>query len=229
MIDTVISPSDNRELQWGKVVRVLIVDDYNVVALGIAALLDGDDDIDVVARASDIATAVAAATRHRPDVVLMDFRLPDGTGVDAIARMRAVGCDAAVIMLTAATDRRVLRLALEAGCLGFLSKNADHGDLVRAIRAAAHNETSFTADMLTQLVHVGRVPATTIEDLTARECDVLQLCADGLLPEEIAQQMHLSHHTVRNHLRHAMIKLDAHTKLEAVVKALQAHLISVGR
>ncbi|MEO6124656.1 MAG: response regulator transcription factor [Ilumatobacteraceae bacterium] len=210
-----------------KAVRVMIVDDHAVVALGIAALLDGDDDIEVVARGSDVATAVTAARHHRPDVILMDFRLPDGTGLDAISQLRADGCDAAVIMLTAATDRRVLRLALEAGCLGFLSKNADHGDLVRAIRAAARNETSFTADMLTQLVHVGRVQPMTTEDLTARECDVLQLSADGLQPDEIAERMHLSQHTIRNHLRHAMTKLDAHTKLEAVVKALQANLISV--
>jgi len=213
----------------GLPVRVLLVDDHAVVAEGLAALLGGDGSIEVVARAADVAGAVGAAVHHRPDVVLMDFRLPDGSGVEAVERIRAAGCDAAVIMLTAATDRRVLRMALEAGCLGYLSKHADRRELVAAIHAAARNETAFTSDMLTHLVHVGRVQPDAGDDLTPRECDVLQLSADGKAPEEIAAALHLSHHTVRNHLRHAMTKLGAHTKLDAVVKAVQRNLISVER
>lgn len=229
MIETVADPSSPLAERLDDVVRVLIVDDYAVVALGIEALLDDAEMISVAGHAADIASAVAAATRLRPDVVLMDFRLPDGTGADAIGELRRAGCDAAVVILTAATDRRALRLALEAGCVGFLSKHADRGELIRAIRAAARNETAFTPDMLSHVVHLGRARAGTDAELTARECDVLQLSADGLDPEEIAEQMLLSHHTVRNHLRHAMAKLDAHTRLEAVVKALQARLISVER
>lgn len=208
-------------------VRVLLVDDHAVVVEGIASLLDAEPDIAVVARAGDVAGAVTAATHHEPDVVLMDFRLPDGTGADAIDRLREAGCDAPVVMLTAATDRRALRLSLEAGCVGFLSKNADQADLVRAVHAAARDETAFSDDMLTHLVHVTRVQPGADGELTPRECDVLQLSAEGSSPEEIATRLHLSPHTVRNHLRHAMEKLGAHTKLDAVLKAVRAHLISV--
>lgn len=208
-------------------VRVLVVDDHAVVALGISALLEPEADIVVVGRAATIAEAVVLATQLAPDVVLMDFRLPDGTGVDAIGRLGEAGCTAGVIMLTAAADRRVLRLALEAGSLGFLSKNAAADDLTGAIRAAARGESAFSADMLRHLARLGRSREDVDEELTARECDVLQLSADGLTPEEIADRLHLSHHTVRNHLRHAMSKLGAHTKLHAVVLAMQADLISI--
>lgn len=210
-------------------VRVLVVDDHAVVSLGISALLDAEHDIDVVGRAASIAEAVTCATELMPDVVLMDFRLPDGTGVDAIGELRQAGCAAEVIMLTAAADRRVLRLALEAGCLGFLSKNAAADDLTGAIRAGARGEPAFSADMLRHLARIGHTRQGIDEELTTRECEVLQLCADGLTPEEIAARLHLSHHTVRNHLRHAMAKLGAHTKLHAVVTAMQANLISVDR
>ena len=157
MIDIMSSSPRRLEGRHNDTVRVLIVEDQVVSRSASQPCSTKTMTSTWWTRASDIASAVAAATRHRPDVVLMDFRLPDRTGVEAIGQLRAAGCDAAVIMLTTATDRRVLRLALEAGCLGFLSKNADHGDLVRAIRAAARNETSFTADMLTHVVHVGRV------------------------------------------------------------------------
>lgn len=229
MIDTMDAPAAAEEGSPERPVSVLIVDDYSVVALGIAALLDDDRDIAVVGRAADVAGAVRAAVAHQPDVVLMDFRLPDGTGADAIGELRRAGCTAPVVILTAATDRRVLRLSLEAGCVGFLSKQADHADLRRAIRAAVHHESAFTADVLTDVVHVGRTQPDSDAELTARECDVLQLSADGLGPEAIADRLHLSQHTVRNHLRHAMRKLDAHTKLDAVVAAVRANLISLER
>lgn len=120
-----------------------------------------------------------------------------------------------------------LNEALEAGCAGFVSKNADRQDLVSAVRAAAHNDSYFTRDMLNHLVHLRRFDQIDNQELSSRECDVLQLTANGLNPDEIASRLYLSPHTVKNHLRHAMSKLDAHTKLDAVVKAIRARLISI--
>jgi two-component system response regulator DevR len=208
-------------------IRVLIVDDHHVVALGLKALLDEEDDIEVVALANDARAAVAATNKHNPDVLLMDYRLPDGTGVEAAAQIRTLKEPPKIVMVTAVADRRVLGQALDAGCTGFVSKNADGQDLINAIRAAALNESYFTPDILKHLVHLRRFEQVDGAELSEREREVLQLTADGLSPDQIASTLFLSTHTVKNHVRHAMAKLNAHTKLEAVVKAVRARVISI--
>ncbi|MCB0991709.1 MAG: response regulator transcription factor [Acidimicrobiales bacterium] len=210
-----------------KTIRVVIVDDHDVVALGLRALLEDEDDIEVLDCVHSVAEAATAARNLNPDVILMDYRLPDGTGADATRQVRAAPAPPTVVMVTSAADRRVLNEALEAGCAGFVSKNADRQDLVSAVRAAAHNDSYFTRDMLNHLVHLRRFDQIDNQELSSRECDVLQLTANGLNPDEIASRLYLSPHTVKNHLRHAMSKLDAHTKLDAVVKAIRARLISI--
>lgn len=132
-----------------------------------------------------------------------------------------------VLMITSAADRHVLAEALDAGCSGFLSKNSDRRDLIDAITAAAGGDSYFTRDVLKQLVHLRRFDQVGHHELSDREVEVLQLTADGLFPNEVAERLYLSSHTVKNHLRHAMDKLDAHTKLDAVVKAIRARLISI--
>ena len=206
---------------------VVIVDDHEVVALGLRALLEDVDDVQVLSIERTAADAVAAARKLQPDVVLMDYRLPDGNGVEAARQIRALSPPPHVVMISSASDRRVLGLALEAGCCGFVSKNADRNDLVEAIRAAANDESYFTRDMLKHLVHLRRFEQVDADDLSDREVEVLQATADGLSPDEIAEQLFLSSHTVKNHIRHAMTKLDAHTKLQAVVKAIRSRIISI--
>lgn len=208
-------------------VRVLIIDDHEVVALGLAALLEDEPHIEVVGISGSVADGVAATERRAPDVVLVDYRLPDGTGAEVARRVRRLDATPGVVMITSSADRRVLSQALDAGCAGFVSKNADRADLVAAVRAAATNDSYFTRDVLKHLVHLRRFEQFDGEELSDREIEVLQLTAEGLSPEQIAGQLYLSAHTVRNHLRHAMTKLDAHTKLEAVVKAVRARLISI--
>ena len=206
---------------------VVIVDDHEVVALGLSSLLDDVDDIDVIGSATTSADAIKLVTQRRPDVVLMDYRLPDGTGAETAAALKRADLDTNVVMITSVADRRVLSQALDAGCCGFLSKNSDRADLIDAIRAGAAGESYFTRDVLRHLVHLRRFDEVGRTELSDREVEILQLTADGLFPEEVAQQLHLSAHTIKNHLRHAMSKLDAHTKLEAVVKAVRARLISI--
>ncbi|MCB0994003.1 MAG: response regulator transcription factor [Acidimicrobiales bacterium] len=208
-------------------ISVLIVDDHEVVALGLQALLDDEPDIDVIATAGSVTDALAAARRHAPQVVLVDYRLPDGTGAEFTRRLHEQQPGARVVMITAAADRRVLGQALDAGCCGFVSKNADREDLAAAVRAAAANDSYFTRDVLKHLVHLRRFEQVDGGELSDREVEVLQLTAEGLSPEAIAEQIFLSAHTVKNHLRHAMAKLDSHTKLDAVVKAIRGRIISI--
>ncbi|WP_395154158.1 response regulator [Ilumatobacter sp.] len=208
-------------------ITVVIVDDHEVVALGLRALLADADGIDVIGTATTCEAAVELVTKKRPDVVLMDYRLPDGTGAETARAFKEAQLGTNVVMITSVADRRVLSQALDAGCCGFLSKNSDRADLVHAITAAAAGESYFTRDMLQHLVHLRRFDDIGQAELSDREVEVLQLTADGMYPEEVAKQLHLSAHTVKNHLRHAMSKLDAHTKLEAVVKAVRARIISL--
>jgi DNA-binding NarL/FixJ family response regulator len=224
--DTVDDPDDAPDHD---VIRVVIVDDHDTVGLGLRALIEHERGISVVEIVGSVADAVDAATRHRPDVMLIDYRLPDGTGADATRTIRTADAPPAVVMITADADRRVLSQALDAGCSGFVSKHADRDDIVAAIRAAAADDSYFTRDVLKHLAHLRRFDQVDEVELGDREIEVLQLTADGFSPDEIAGMLFLSPHTVKNHLRHAMAKLHAHTKLDAVVKAVRARLISIDR
>jgi two-component system response regulator DevR len=219
----VVSATDERPI------GVVIVDDHGAVAQGLRALVGDEPGIEILALAGDVADAVAASSRWRPDVLLVDYRLPDGTGADVARASRTIDPPPAVVMISADADRRILNQALDAGCVGFLSKNADRDDIVDAIRAAAAGDSYFTRDMLKHLAHIRRFDQVDVAQLGDRELEVLQLTADGKTPEEIAAELYLSPHTVKNHLRHTMAKLDAHTKLDAVVKAVRARLISIDR
>ncbi len=208
-------------------VTVVIVDDHDMVALGLQALLDDAPGVEVIGRAGSVSGALELVAKRRPEVVLMDYRLPDGTGVEAASALRANDDPPAIVMVSSANDRRVLGQALDAGCCGFVSKNADQSDLVAAVEAAASGDTYFTRDVLKHLVHLRRFDQVEAGELTDREVEVLQAIADGLSPDEIATKLFLSAHTVKNHLRHAMAKLEAHTKLDAVVMAIKSRIISI--
>lgn len=208
-------------------IRVGIVDDHETVGLGIAALLGEEHDVEIVGLAGSLAEAHQLVERRHPDVLLIDFRLPDGTGAELAEQLSATDDPPGLVMLTAAADRRTLAHALDAGCSAFVSKHADREELLAAIRAAAVDDSYFSRDMLKHLAHLRRFEQVEMQELAGREIEVLQLTADGLSPEQIAEVLFLSPHTVRNHLRHAMAKLDAHTKLDAVVTAIRMRLITV--
>jgi len=213
-------PADER-------IRVLIVDDHELVAKGLAALLGELDDVEVVGLADSSKLAVDRVGGLRPQVVLMDYRLGDRDGVQTTREVRERYPDVQVVMLTGNTDQTVLAAALDAGCCGFLDKNAPLEDLGTAIRAAAEGEAHFSREILHKLVRLRRSTVPAARDLSEREREVLQLVADGQSPKQVAVALALSLHTVRNHLRHAMEKFDAHTKLEAVVAAARLGLITI--
>ena len=208
-------------------VRVLLVDDHEVVATSLARVLGEEPDIVVVGIADSVAAARAQVVAGRPDVVLLDHRLPDGDGVAAIASLLDLRPAAQVVVLTASTAEHVLLAALEAGAAGFLSKTRSLAEVTSAVRAAAVGEAVVSPEMLAQLLpRLGRRRAQPrVAALTDREREVLDLIARGLSNAAIAEELVVSVHTVRNHVANLSAKLGAHSKLEALSIAVAAGLL----
>jgi DNA-binding NarL/FixJ family response regulator len=210
-------------------VRVLLVEDHEMVASGIKALLESEPDIEVAAWARTGAEALHAYREHHPDAVLMDYALPDASGTDVTAQLREHDPEACVLLVTGHEGtQRVISEALEAGCAGFVSKERSVADLANAIRAAVRGAAVFPADLLASLTRRSAPKPKGPEELTAREREVLDLLAQGRSTDEIQQQLFLSQHTVRNHVRSVLNKLHARSKLEAVVIAANSGLIDLG-
>jgi DNA-binding NarL/FixJ family response regulator len=207
--------------------RVLVVDDHEMVAQSVVRILADEPDLEVVGIAGDVATAVDQARRKRPDVVVMDYQLPDGDGVSATVRIREERPDAVVLLLTGDDDESLLVRAVEAGCAGFLTKQRAVTELVRAIRVVAAGDAWIPPDLITSLLpKLHRTDKGLGHDLTPRELDVLRLAAEGLPNARIGERLGLSVNTVRNHMQGAIAKLGAHSKLEAVSIAVRERIIT---
>ena len=205
--------------------RVLIVEDHQVVADGLAALINDQEDMMVVGQAGSVSDAVARAAELSPDVVLMDFRLTDGTGADAGTGLRQVRPDTTVIFLTR-EDRDAARFAaIEAGASAFIHKSRAASEVVEAIRTVAGGGTLFTPRAISALINKRREVESQLERLTAREKEVLRLMAEGMASREIASKLGISYTTVRTHIRSLGSKLGVHSKLEAIIKARELALV----
>jgi DNA-binding NarL/FixJ family response regulator len=211
--------------------RVLLVDDHEMVVDCLAAAVDAEPGLEVVGTAGDVAECLRLAHGLRPDVVVMDLRLSnnkaDVGGLEATRRLRATLPDVSVVMLTAHPDRHVAREALDAGCCGFVGKGARVDELVAAIRAAAHGSTWFDPETMAPARPAGPAGPGAGADLSARECEVLTLMASGHSTSVIAQELGLSVHTTRNHIRNLMAKLGVHSRLDAVVVAARSGLVRI--
>jgi DNA-binding NarL/FixJ family response regulator len=197
-----------------------------MVVQALSRTLSAQPDFDMVGNATTVEDAVAAARKHQPDVILMDYELPDGTGVEAAERIRSESPDIKVVMVTSHTDDAVLVRAIEAGCSGYITKHEVVEEIVSAVRAAHAGEALISPDMLARLLPKLRPkPRTTGGDLTAREIEVLKLLAEGLSNQAIADRLVISLHTVRHHVQSVISKLNAHSKLEAVATAAREGLI----
>jgi DNA-binding NarL/FixJ family response regulator len=206
-------------------VRVLLVEDHEMVATGLRAVLDAEPDIEVIEWARTGAEAMKAYKARRPDAVVMDYRLPDTTGTKVTSKLRDLDPRVRVLLVTGLERKRgVVAEALEAGCSGFVSKERSVAELSAAVRAVANGAAVFPADLLAS---VTRTPEALPSELTAREREVLSLLADGCTTDEIQQRLFLSLHTVRNHVRNVLNKLHARTKLEAVVIAARSGLVDL--
>jgi DNA-binding NarL/FixJ family response regulator len=205
---------------------VLVCDDHRVVAEGLSMVLEAQPDLQVVGVASTVAEVCELAASLRPDVVLMDYALPDGDGVAATAAIKAVRPELKVVMLTSFVDVDVLVAAIDAGCSGFVTKHKAGDELTTAVRLAAAGEALVSPDMLARLLPRLRPSYHGVgADLTPREREVLDLLAQGESKEAIAQRLFLSANTVRNHIQNILNKLGAHSRLEAVATATREGLI----
>lgn len=207
-------------------ISVLVVDDHTLVAQSIVHVLAMEEDIVVVGVAATAAAALDEVRRHRPDVVLLDYVLPDGGGAELVLAMKALVPGLEVVMMTGQADNESVFAAVEAGCLGFVTKDRAVGELVGAVRAARKGEPSLSPLVLRRLLDA-RHGATSVTSLSAREATVLQLLAGGHSTDAIADELSLSTKTVRNHVQRVLAKLDAHTQLEAVVKGVQAGIVRI--
>lgn len=205
-------------------ITVLVVDDHPMVRAGLAAVLQSEPDIDVVAVASDVAGACEELDRHRPDVVVTDYQLTDGTGFD-VARFAARNHGSRVLLISAVVDGGVVGEAVEAGCSGFVHKGDESPELPQAVRSIALGGAVFPASTLRRLVRLER--RTIGDDLTGREREVLRMLARPLTVNDIADALDISIHTARNHVRAVLGKLGARSQLEAVVIAVRHGVIDI--
>jgi len=207
----------------GGPLTVLIADDHPVVREGLRGMLAAEPGIQVVGEAASGDEAVVMALQHRPDVVLMDLRMPGGDGVEATAGILTAVPQARVVVLTTyETDADIVR-AVEAGAAGYLLKDTPRRDLVSAIRAAARGETVLGPTVATRLVSQLRRPAT--EPLSARETEVLSLVARGQTNAEIGRALYISEATVKTHLLRAFGKLGVSDRTAAVTTAIELGML----
>ncbi|MBN3456274.1 response regulator [Mycolicibacterium sp.] len=216
-------------------IRVLVADDQALVRAGFVALLDAQDGIEVVAEADTGARALSAARELKPDVVLMDIRMPE---LDGLAATRAIAADPAladvrvVVLTTFEIDEYVFE-AVRAGASGFLVKHTEPTELVRAVRVVAAGDALLSPSVTRRLVaefaaHAKTPAAPALPDLTAREREVLVLVAEGLTNAEIGERLFMSPATARTHVSRILTKLDARDRTQLVVLAYESGLVRPG-
>jgi DNA-binding NarL/FixJ family response regulator len=215
---------------------VLIVDDQALVRAGFRMILEAEEDMEVVGEAADGREAVAETRRLRPDVVLMDVRMPDVDGIEATRRLLGAGADAKVVMLTTFDMDEYVYDALRAGASGFLLKDVPPEQLIAGIRAVAGGDALLAPSVTRRVIEefVRRPPSSVrtlspkLGDLTARELEVLKLIARGRSNAEIATELFVSETTVKTHVAHVLMKLDLRDRVQGVVLAYESGLIEPG-
>jgi DNA-binding NarL/FixJ family response regulator len=209
-------------------IRIVVVEDHMVLAEALEGALSAQDGMQVVGTVSTLQDALELIALQRPDVVLMDVRLPDGDGASGTVQVLERSPRTKVIVLSAATGVEVISRAVEAGAAGFLPKTTPLQEVIEAIVRANSGAALFSPSMLREVTtHLRDQHRRPGADLTPRELEVLQLLADAATTDGIAQHLVLSTHTVRNHVRNILGKLGAHSKLEAVAIAVREGLVQV--
>ncbi len=215
-------------------VRVLLVDDHRLVLESLARVLDEEPDINIVGTATTVAEAKDVA-REPVDVVLMDYRLPDGTGVEATRTIKARWPGSRIIMLTAVDDDETVLESIQAGADGYLTKDKAIDDVVATVRAANAGATLLPRDVIVTIAkrvaesRDRQAERTPVEALTPRELEVLKALVEGLSTPDICERLVITPNTLRTHVQNIMGKLHVHSKLEAVSFALRYKLVEPPR
>jgi two-component system, NarL family, response regulator len=203
-------------------IRVLVVDDHPVVRRGLHSMLDGESGISIVGMAASGAEGLIIAEKLNPDLVLLDLRMPNMTGVEAIVAMRAACLERKILVLTNYQLDEDIFNALEAGALGYLLKSASHEEVIDAIRAVSQGKRWLPTALALRLAErVGR------SSLSTREQEVLELVVQGLTNKEIGTRLHISDITARNHVISVLSKLDAKDRTEAATIAIRRGLVTL--
>lgn len=213
-------------------IRILLVDDHAIVRAGLRLVLQSVEDFDVVGEADTAAAAVAAVARDRPDVVLLDINLPDGSGLEVAERVRDIAPDSRILVLSVHDDLEVVKESVRIGAHGFLRKDTTPADLRAAIRAVHSGDAFFSppvarrlTDMLREGMPAPGASVALVEQLTMREREVLVGIAEGLLNKEIAARLGISVRTVESHRDSLMRKLQLKTVAALTRFALEAKLL----
>jgi DNA-binding NarL/FixJ family response regulator len=218
------------------VIRVLLVDDQELVRGGFRMILDAHEDIAVVGEADDGAGAVDEALRLHPDIVLMDVRMPGVDGIEATRRLLAAGSRSRVLMLTTFDLDEYVYEAIRAGASGFMLKDVSPRQLVEAVRTVATGDALLAPAITRRLLErfISRPPPAAsgapagLDELTPREIDVLRLVARGLSNAEIAQELIIGEATVKTHVERILAKLEVRDRTQAVVAAYETGLVEPG-
>ena len=216
-------------------IRVLVADDQALVRAGFRAILEAHEDLEVVGEAADGAEAITIGQELRPDVVLMDVRMPGVDGIEATRRLLRDGDGPRVLILTTFDLDEYVYEAMKAGASGFLLKDAPRDQLVGAVRTVAAGDALLAPALVRRLVEdfvrrpaPGARPPAEFEDLTERELEVLTLIARGLANAEIAARLFVSEATVRTHVTHILAKLRLRDRVQAVVLGYESGLVRPG-
>ncbi len=204
----------------GRTIRLLVVDDHEVVRQGLVALLDRREGFEVVAQAGTVAESIEAARRHQPDIVVMDVRLPDGSGIEACREIRAERPETRVVMLTSYPDEEAVLSAIVAGASGYLLKQIRARDLVSALESVGRGESLLDPAVTEKVLERIRMMATgaftdELAQLTAQEQKILMLVAEGKTNKEIAVEVFLSDKTVKNYVSSILSKLNLERRAQA--------------
>lgn len=193
--------------------RLVLIDDENLIRSALATMLDLEDDLEIVAQASSAAEGVRIVTEHTPDLAVVDLQLPDGDGLEICAQIAQHSPATRCMILTSHARPGYLKRALEQGVLGFLPKTTSAPQLAEAVRSVAAGRRAIDPELAAETISSGNSP------LTPREADVLEYAADGAGIDQIARRAHLAEGTVRNYLSNAQAKLQAANRHEAVAIA----------
>lgn len=217
-----------------KSIKVLLADDHAVVRQGTRELLDREEGIHVVAEASDGKEAVQLAIKERPDVVVMDFAMPELNGIEATRQIKAVAPGIAILVLTAYDSEQYIFAFLEAGAAGYLLKDVQVDELVHAIEAVYAGESMLHPAIARKVIsrfgqpeHATKTVTIALDQLTEREIEVLKLAAKGMSNREIARELVISVRTVQTHLTNIFNKMGVGSRTEAVVHALRKGWITL--
>jgi DNA-binding NarL/FixJ family response regulator len=208
-------------------INILIADDHEVVRAGLKSLFQGTE-IRVVAEAEDGSSAYRMALKHRPDLILLDVRMPESDGLSCLARLKVDLPDTPVVMFSTYDNPTYVARAVALGAAGYVSKSATREEIISAIGAAAKGETIWTRDELRRVTGALAAPRSGAEvdvPLTKREKEVLKQLAFGLTNKEIAQALGISYETVKEHVQHVLRKIGVSDRTQAAVWAVRQQLV----